>query len=445
MGFSLVIGAELMVATTWWVETERIANDVERLQDHDEVKQDTLASVVALRQTFVIGLCIAAAFQAGVGIWLTQAIAPILEGLDAAAARERSSRRELIAVESLANTIVERLADGVVAVDNTGRITLWNEAAHELAGVDKHGDTLAAHGWYRLDRVTPVAPDELPLVRAVRGESAEPVELFRFTAKQPRGVYVAISAHALRDERGEITGAVAVFQDLSHRHELDRLKDELVATVSHELRTPLTAIRGSLGLLEAGAAGPLPEPTRDLVAMARSNSERMIRLVNDLLDLSKLDAGRLTLRKGLHAAHDLCASAVAGLSGAPGVERVVVDAAVALPSLTVDGDRVVQVLVNFLSNALKVSPPDAPIALRARQVASALRFEVTDRGPGIPAAQAARLFERFAQVEGADVSRLGTGLGLAICRGLVEQHGGRIGVDSTPGDGATFWFELPVS
>ncbi|QSQ21631.1 GAF domain-containing sensor histidine kinase [Pyxidicoccus parkwayensis] len=228
--------------------------------------------------------------------------------------------------------------------------------------------------------------------------------------------------------------------------EQQRLKNEFVSTVSHELRTPLTSIRGSLGLLAGGVAGPLSEPVAEMVGIAHKNSDRLIRLINDILDLDKMEAGKLDLHLEtaelapllLHAA-----DAHRGYASEYGV-RVEVELEAPGARARVDADRLAQVLANLLSNALKFSPRGEAVTLRLVRRDGALRVSVQDRGPGVPDGFRARIFQKFAQADGSDTRRRGgTGLGLSIARSLVERLGGALDFSSAPGAGTTFWFDLP--
>jgi signal transduction histidine kinase len=228
---------------------------------------------------------------------------------------------------------------------------------------------------------------------------------------------------------------------------VSRMKDEFVSVVSHELRTPLTAIKGSLQLL---VDGDIDDPSdRDkLQRAALSNSERLIRLVNDILDISKIEAGGLQLRRQPADPRELAATAVRSIAQVAVPARVAlrVEAEEPLPSIDVDPDRIVQALVNLISNAVKFSPANAAVVVGIARDGSGLRFDVTDSGPGIPEASMDRLFRKFSQLDNPDGRRVsGTGLGLAISRGIVEQHGGRIAVRSTPGAGSTFTIHLPLT
>lgn len=234
-----------------------------------------------------------------------------------------------------------------------------------------------------------------------------------------------------------------VYDDLSAR---ERRSDEFVSTVSHELRTPLTAITASLCLLKSGGCGELPPAAARLISIAHSNGERLVRLVNDILDLEKIDSTghdfrfqAVELRALLEAAID-----AARFLGAPsGVELRLV-AGVSAVEVRGDPDRLMQIMMNLLSNAVKFSPPHEEIVVGVALSKRGVRIAVRDRGPGIPDDFKPRIFERFAQAPAKDGRKSGTGLGLSIVREIVRRHGGSVGFESVAGHGALFWFELPL-
>ncbi|MBW3602910.1 MAG: response regulator, partial [Actinobacteria bacterium] len=234
--------------------------------------------------------------------------------------------------------------------------------------------------------------------------------------------------------------------DISERRHMERIKDEFLSVVNHELRTPLTSVHGALGLLASGALGPLPDKGRRMVEIAVSNTDRLIRLINDILDIERMDSGRVSLNPTVADAGELMAHATEAMqpmANQAGVELVTVP----YPApVWADSDRVIQTLTNLLSNAVKFSPSGASVSLTAQREGGDVLFRVTDRGRGIPPAKLETIFGRFQQVDATDSrDKGGTGLGLAICRTIVSQHGGRIWVESTPGQGSTFSFTLPVS
>jgi PAS domain S-box-containing protein len=234
--------------------------------------------------------------------------------------------------------------------------------------------------------------------------------------------------------------------DLSHRMEIDRIRNEFVSTVSHELRTPLTSIRGSLGLLQSGAMGALTSEAAEMVTIAYKNSGRLVRIINDILDIGTIDAGKLTLQMGIVPLGDLLQQSVE--DNAVFAEkcdvRFVLEPVAVTDRVMADPDRLMQVMVNLLSNAAKFSMPGGDVVIRVRPGIITLRIEVEDSGDGIPESFKAHVFEKFAQADASTSRRFaGTGLGLNISRKLVEAMGGSIGFYSAAIRGTIFFVELP--
>jgi signal transduction histidine kinase len=218
---------------------------------------------------------------------------------------------------------------------------------------------------------------------------------------------------------------------LALRSDLDAAKDEFICTVSHELRTPLTSIRGALGLLSSGLLGDVDAKAHNLLRIASTNTERLIRLINDILDLERMESGRAPLNLRRCSLYDLGREALETMTALAEAADVELDLTCAAPREAIyfdaDADRILQVVTNLLSNAIKFSPPASTVTVEIEANAESLFLKVVDRGRGIPVDKLETVFDRFHQVEHTDASKKGgTGLGLAICRSIIQQHGGTI-------------------
>ena len=247
----------------------------------------------------------------------------------------------------------------------------------------------------------------------------------------------------LQEKNLELESAKSVAERTVERlEEVELLKKGFLSTVSHELRTPLTSIRGSLGLLASGAAGPLPDRAVEVVALAERNAIRLMALIEDILDLERLETGKIELHITHVPIDSILRRAMESLA-AFGAQNVRVEAPTVSSAIHGDADRIVQVLVNLLSNAVKFSPPGGVVTIAVTTDGQWTEFRVTDHGRGVPAVHRRAIFERFRQVDPSDArEKGGAGLGLAICKSIVEQHGGSIGVESEEGIGSAFWFRL---
>ena len=264
---------------------------------------------------------------------------------------------------------------------------------------------------------------------ACRQDGSEfPVEIGLNPIETPSGLFV-----------------LSVIIDISERKRLDRLKDEFVSTVSHELRTPLTSICGSLGLLMGGAARDMPEPARRLIAIAKSNSERLVKLVNDILDIEKLESGQVVFKFKVIEIRPLVEQIVDANLGFADAYLVRLRADLrAEGELWADPDRLSQALTNLISNAIKFSPPDGEVVVGAERSGDGFRLSVRDHGEGIPAGFRSRIFHKFAQADGTPSKKSGgTGLGLSIAKEIVGRLGGEIGFADAPGGGTIFYLDLP--
>ena len=246
---------------------------------------------------------------------------------------------------------------------------------------------------------------------------------------------------------GRLCGAVGVATDVTERVRAQRMKDDFVSVVNHELRTPLTSIHGSLSLLENNVAGELPSEAIELTKIARTSVDRLIRLIGDLLDLDRLDAGRLELRRARVDVASVVTEAARELSTFARDAGVRVDLSGCVSAFVhIDVDRVHQVASNLLSNAIKFSPAGSSVDVRVERRTGSVRVSVRDRGPGISAADRPKLFRKFSQLASSgEAAGRGSGLGLVISRAIVEAHGGRLALTSEVGKGSTFFFELAES
>ncbi len=268
----------------------------------------------------------------------------------------------------------------------------------------------------------------------------------RYIHQRGHLIWAILSVSAIRDQQGTPLYFVSQVQDISDRHKVDQIKDEFISVVSHELRTPLTAIRGSLGILETGIYEQRPEKAKYMLRIAINNSDRLMRLVNDILDLERLEAGAAQFVMATCQVSELLQQAIELMQ--PIAQQASID--LRLISLTAEiwaaPDAIVQTLTNLLSNAIKFSPPGSIVQLKAEIVSPDILFSVTDQGRGIPANQLEKIFGRFQQVDISDSRQKGgTGLGLAICQSIVQQHRGRIWAESIVTQGSTFYFMMPIS
>lgn len=250
----------------------------------------------------------------------------------------------------------------------------------------------------------------------------------------------------LLDDAGRMESIFSLVLDVTDRHQIERMKDEFISVVSHELRTPLTSIYGSLKMLASGLLNHQPDKEKRLLTIAVESTDRLMRLVNDILDIERIESGTVQMVKSVSNVSEVMAKAVEAiepLADKAGVRIGVTDSG---GQVWIDGDRMIQAFTNLLSNAIKFSPAGRMVWFTATKQAGQMLFQVRDRGRGIPADKLGIIFERFQQVDASDARNgEGTGLGLAICRSIIEQHGGHIWVESVLGEGSTFSLILPRS
>jgi PAS domain S-box-containing protein len=369
-------------------------------------------------------------------------------------------------------TLLEDVRLIVIGLDAEGKVNYANPFFLEITGYAL--EEVIGHDWFTKFLPARMRPQVSIAFRDLCEQGFHIYYENAILTKQGHERVIAWNNTLLRSPDDQLIGTLSIGEDITERQEMERLKDELISSISHELRTPLTAIQGSLNLLTDGLVQPQSERGQRVISIAAEGADRLVRLVNEILDLERLKSGEVKLMKQPYNVENLISQAVELIEG------IAAEAAIAIVSrpidisLSVDADRIVQVLVNLLSNAVKFSPAHSMISItaelrdgasklaksaemwedsegatlavsakqRARQV---ILFTIRDQGRGIPGDHLESIFERFHQVDASD-SRLkgGTGLGLAICRSIVQQHGGQIWAESQLGKGSQFYFTLPL-
>lgn len=360
----------------------------------------------------------------------------------------RSRTQALDAVVDLSRrrkAILDAAMDGIIILNPSGSIESVNRTAARMFGYEE--EELLRRDVGMLFATPPPVGQVAILLQQMNLKDGTPGTLQEIPGRckdgSPMLADVAISAVSLADGMHY----VAVVRDMSERKKVERMKAEFVASVSHELRTPLTSIAGSLGLLSSGAGGPLPDRAGRLVEIAHNNSERLVRLINDILDIEKLDAGKMVFNNTRIDLGEIAAQAITANKAY--ADRYHVALRLDLPErstpIWADADRLMQVLANLISNAAKFSSQGGTVGVKVEAGRNTHLVSVTDTGIGVSPEFATRMFQRFAQADSSDArQKEGTGLGLAIVHEIVQRLGGKISVDSTPGKGSTFTVTLPA-
>ena len=358
-----------------------------------------------------------------------------------ARSRERGRAEELYRQQEI---LLDSVADGICGVDRHGMVSFANPAAGRLLGAPTasltgkpvhellHGSAFAPHKCGK----------DCALRKAAESQAASAGEdtVFRGdgTPVPAEYFFTPIMDH------GRFSGSVLSLRDISQRYALDRLKDEFISTVSHELRTPLTSIRGALGLLSSGILGQINDKAANLLRIAVTNSDRLVRLINDILDLERIQSGRAPIAFRTLQLSEVVRQAIDGMQPVADAAGVLLIHDTTQVEVAGDTDRLLQVLTNLLSNAVKFSPPNSTVSVMIRPGTSGVTLSVIDQGRGIPADKLEAIFGRFQQVDASDSRQKGgSGLGLAICRTIVLQHSGRIWAERNSVRGSTFRVFLP--
>ena len=356
----------------------------------------------------------------------------------------QSSLGELLEAQLAAQATIDSLPDPVLVVALDGALRQTNQSAETIfrASADVGLDALA-----KLD----------PAIRSIVERMRQHVA-GGHGAYLPKGLDEAVKIATNEGERwllpraaplyadeGDVAGVTIVFQDVTRLHRFEELRNDLVATVAHELRTPLTSLRMAVHLLAENTVGPLTTKQGDLVFAAREDCDRLQSIVDELLDLSRIQADRIDLRIDKQDPEALVREALDSQRSFAAANNVQLRSEVLpdMPAIAIDRERILLVLTNLIGNAIRYGAAGGVVMVRAVPGEGVLRIEVRDEGPGIAPEHQQTIFEKYVRVPGSPSG--GAGLGLFISREIVHAHGGEIGVDSTPGHGATFWFTAPLA
>ena len=335
---------------------------------------------------------------------------------------------------------LEACPNGLVLYDQDNRIVLVNAEIERLFGFDR-AELIGSP----IGKLLPAGVGANQAGREARDLSMQQPS-WQVLGRRKDGTAMPIDVTLRTVQAGGSPFVLGLIADSSARLRNDRLKDEFVSTVSHELRTPLTSIAGSLGLLIGRAGGVMPEPAMRLLTIAHKNSERLVRLINDILDIEKIESGQIVFNLARLDAVALVEHAIEanrGFAESLGV-RVRMDVATSAAFVRADADRFLQVVINLLSNACKFSPRGEEVVVAIEERPQIVRVTVRDHGPGIPEDFKAHVFKRFAQANLTDARQKGgTGLGLSIVKEITTLLGGAVGFDRAAGGGTVFHVELP--
>ncbi len=341
--------------------------------------------------------------------------------------------------------ILDIADDAIISINGFQRITLFNQGAEKIFGysaqevIGKGLDLLLPQRFFQMHRQHVVDFGQSPNVARRMGERRE------IYGRRKDGTEFPAEASISKIDMGEEIFYTVILRDITERKLIERMKDEFISVVSHELRTPLTSIHGSLGMLASGLLATDSEQGKRLLQIATDSSERLVRLINDILDIERIESGKTKIEPAICNVVDLITQAVNVIQPLADKAGVKVSISALSGQVLADSDRIVQTLTNLLSNAIKFSSPESTVCLGMQQQGDEVLLTVKDSGRGIPTDKLESIFERFQQVDSSDSrNHDGTGLGLAICKSIMQQHGGRIWAESTLGEGSTFYVALPL-
>lgn len=337
--------------------------------------------------------------------------------------------------------VIRSIAEGLVVVDSSGKVLMMNPAAEKLLGINKKekiGKPL-----------TEDLKDEQLVSFMKSAPEAENKEIELVSAKDETKKTLRASSAVVEDENGQTVGVVSVLSDITKQKELDQFKANFIANVSHELRTPLVSIDKSIALILNNAVGEVTTPQREFLSIAQRNIKRLSLLINDLLDLSKLEAGRMIVKREPANIVSVINESIDGVENWAKTKGITLERKIqeGLLPVTIDSNKIIQVLNNLIGNAIKFTPNSGRITVEVKLSGSdQIAVSVHDNGIGINKEDLPKVFDKFYQAgERISTDIQGTGIGLAIAREIVELHGGKIWAESEKGEGATFIFTLSVT
>ena len=358
--------------------------------------------------------------------------------------QRKQGEAALKAIEERFRSVVDSANDGIVIADHKGTILTWNRGAEAIFGYTAAEVVGQPVGLLLPERYR--EPQKEGLTRYMKtGESRVVGRTVELEGLRKSGEEFPVALSLSSWKSGEETYFGGIIADISERQKVDRIKSEFISTVSHELRTPLTSILGSLGLVMSGAAGPLPAQAKSLIEIAHKNSERLVRLINDILDVEKIESGKMDFQLKPTRLMPVVAAAIEANRAYAEKFSVSIQLESGLPEAVVeaDADRLTQVLTNLLSNSAKFSPKGQVVTVSVQRKGPMFRVSVADKGSGIPEEFRQHIFDKFAQADTSDTRQKGgTGLGLSISKAIIERMGGRMGFETAVNAGTTFFFEL---
>ncbi|RME41933.1 MAG: PAS domain-containing sensor histidine kinase [Chloroflexi bacterium] len=372
-----------------------------------------------------------------------------LKDLASSEARYRRSEEETRRQRDRLEAVLESTNEAILMLDNEGRCVVANRRLTDLFGIPRD-EVFGLERSELFRRLGQAFEDRAAFDKVARDlfNNPDATETHEFEIAQPSQRTLAWYSAPVYNQAGSIIGRISVFRDVTAEREADRMKSEFVLMVSHELRTPLTSIRGFTDLMLGEEAGPLTSDQQEFLKIIKSNADRLVALIDDLLDVSRIESGQIALNFRPIDIEQIIRDVASSIQPLLNRKRqsLTIETPAGLPAAWADPNRVTQILVNLVANAHKYSPEDSGITIRAQVDRDELVVSVSDTGPGIKPEDQVHLFNKFYRAGRPTGYRSGgTGLGLSIARSLVEAHGGRIWVDSTVGQGSTFSFTLPVA